>query len=119
MFGASHLSYPTATPPLCPPPCAHPPVPCRCTYVIEVLCVLHDVWSPLILLQLHPALPKEFSANHSGQVKLLFPSFMGCPSPASTTAPAQGGDPTALAPTVLERDHVNVVDSVMVVGGSP
>lgn len=94
-------------------------MPCGCTYIIEVLCVLHDVWSPLILLQLHPALPEELSANHSGQVNSYFPILWDAQALQAPLHLHRMEIPGSLPPTLLEGDHMDVVESVMVVGGSP
>lgn len=64
-----------------PQAAALPLPPPRChTYVIKVFRVLHDVRSPLVLLKLHPALPKELSANDNEQVNICFPFSWDAPA---------------------------------------
>lgn len=86
-------------------------LPAGRTYVVEVFCVFHDVRSPLVLLQLHPALPKELPAKDNVHSEAPSP-----PSRSTQALPALG---VAGTPRLGSRWTLQVGGADQGTGGDP
>lgn len=76
-----------------------------------MLCVFHDIRSPLVLLQLHPALPKELPAKDTVHSK--------APSPSSRSTQALPALGVAGTPRLGSRWTLRVGGADQGMGGDP